>query len=364
GRGGLEAGQARSIVTLVATSIPGMLREDVTLVDQNGTLLSQQDSLSDEAITATQFNMTRSLEDDYKRRIMSMLTTLVGPEAVRAQVTADLDFTVTEQTRESYDPASQVVRSEQINEQQRAASDVTNGGVPGALANTPPQAGGNANPLGDANEQTVDSSRSSTRNFEVDRTLSKTRAPTGTIRRLSVAVLIDEAALTRTEAVAADAGDEGADAGAAETVTIDIDEVTALVQRAVGFTAARGDTVEVISQPFLDLEAPMEDSGPPIWENPVLRELAKQGLGVILALAVAFGIVRPMLKSIVEAPPAPTATLLPDPGTGISGQLDGPGDSSNALTYDEKVAAARNITSHDPARVAQVVRRWIEADGE
>ncbi|MEM9171331.1 MAG: flagellar basal-body MS-ring/collar protein FliF [Pseudomonadota bacterium] len=360
----LEPGKAIAIVNLVASSIPSMQQEDVTLVDQFGRLLSQQDGMSDEALTATQFNIVRMREDNLRQRIESMLGQIVGPGNVIAEVNADLDFTITEQTTESYDPTSQVIRSEQTSEQQRSGTGGLNGGTPGALANTPPQAGGNPNPQLAGTEQQVNSSRQSTRNFEVDKTISVTRQPTGTVRRLSVAVIVNESALIPQSDLAAD-DEQGETPAPAENVTpISVEEqLLPLVREAVGFDPQRGDTVEVVAAPFQQPEALGEVEGPPIWKQPIVRELAKQALGVILALAVAFGVVRPMLKSIVETPATAVATLLPDQsGASISGQIDGPSERNVALSYDEKVAAARNITGHDPARVAQVVRRWIETE--
>ncbi|MEL6868230.1 MAG: flagellar basal-body MS-ring/collar protein FliF [Pseudomonadota bacterium] len=364
----LEAAQAASIVNLVAGSIPGMSAADVTLIDQFGRLLSQSDAMTDEALSAAQFKISRALEADYRRRIEQLLTPLLGPGSIRAEVVADLDFTITEQTTERFDPSSQVVRSEQVSEQQRLAEDALNGGVPGALSNTPPEAGGNGALEDGVPDTTVNSSRQATRNYEMDKTVSRTRAPTGNIRRLSVAVLINEAAVLG--AAPAAAGDDAAqdDAAASNVVApaIDLERVTALVREAVGFDAARGDTVEVLSAPFVAPPEAAEVEGPAIWERPMVREIAKQATGVILALALAFGIVRPMLKSIVEPPPGSLTTLLPGQTSGaaaVSGQLDAPGESGGALTYQEKVTAARNITGHDPARVAQVVRKWIDTDG-
>ena len=351
----LEEGQAASIVNLVASSIPGMAPGDVTLIDQFGRLLSSDDDMNDEAMTARQFKITRELESDYRRRIEQLLLPLLGPGSVRAEVVADLDFTVVEQTTEAFDPASQVVRSEQISEEQRRADDALAGGVPGALSNTPPEAGG-VTPEETEAQTAINSSRRATRNFEMDRTISRTRAPSGTIRRLSVAVLIDEAAIAPQAADAA--------TGAA-TAAPDLERLTALVREAVGFSAERGDTVEVLSAPFRPMPTVQPGDGPALWEQPLVREIGKQAIGVLLVLALGFGVVRPMLKSIVTPAADGLNTLLPrndDGGVSIAGQLEGP--SSSGLSYQEKVAAARNITGHDPARVAQVVRKWIDNDGQ
>ncbi|MEM1440164.1 MAG: flagellar basal-body MS-ring/collar protein FliF [Pseudomonadota bacterium] len=371
----LEAGQAESIINLVASAIPNMAPADVTLIDQFGNLLSSDGEMENDAMTANQFKMTREFEADYRRRIEAILIPLLGHGNVRAEVTASLDFTVVEATTEAFDPTSQVVRSEQINEQQRQANDALAGGVPGALTNTPPEAGGlAADPADQAN--TLNSSRSSTRNFEMDRTISRTRSPSSRIQRLSVAVIVDEVALTAPEAAAAGAevpaeGDAAAaDAATAASVTVEppsVAEIEALVREAVGFDQARGDSVGVVVAPFRPAPLMEPGEGPAIWEQPIVREIGKQAGGVLLVLVLAFGIVRPMLKSIVT-PPAPSgglSTLLPSDGEGggrVAGQLDAP--STPGLSYQEKVAAARNITGHDPARVAQVVRKWIDDSGE
>ncbi|MEL6200663.1 MAG: flagellar basal-body MS-ring/collar protein FliF, partial [Pseudomonadota bacterium] len=364
----LEAGQAESIINLVASAIPNMAPADVTLIDQFGNLLSSDGEMENDAMTANQFKMTREFEADYRRRIEAILIPLLGHGNVRAEVTASLDFTVVEATTEAFDPTSQVVRSEQINEQQRQANDALAGGVPGALTNTPPEAGGlAADPADQAN--TLNSSRSSTRNFEMDRTISRTRSPSSRIQRLSVAVIVDEVALTGPEAAAVGAEvPAGGDAAAAEaataaSVTVEppsVAEIEALVREAVGFDQARGDSVGVVVAPFRPAPLMEPGEGPAIWEQPIVREIGKQAGGVLLVLVLAFGIVRPMLKSIVT-PPAPSgglSTLLPSDGEGggsVVGQLDAP--STPGLSYQEKVAAARNITGHDPARVAQVVRK-------
>ncbi|MEM7611764.1 MAG: flagellar basal-body MS-ring/collar protein FliF [Pseudomonadota bacterium] len=357
----LEDSQSASIVNLVASSIPGMTPADVTLIDQFGRLMSVGDPMNDEALTANQFKIRRSVEQDYRRRIEQLLMPLLGPGNVRAEVVADLDFTINEQTTESYDPQSQVIRSEQVSEEQRKAADVIAEGAPGALANTPPEAGGQPGVDG-TSESTVNSSRRATRNFEMDKTISRTRAPTGTVNRLSVAVLIDE------RAARAPAGDAESDASAA-TAGLTEDElarITALVREAVGFDAERGDTVEVLSAPFREAPEVAAAEEPPIWEQPGIRDMIKQGTGIVLALVLGFGVVRPMLKSIVAPPATGLTTLLPsangDVSAAVSGQLSGPGAGAG-LSYQDKVAAARNITGHDPARVAQVVRKWIEKDG-
>jgi len=351
----LEADQASAIVHMVASSVPNLVADDVTLIDQHGRLLSSGDEQSAGAQAATQFKYSRRLEETYKQRIEDLLTPLVGAGRVRAEVVADIDFTYTEETRESFDPERAVVRSEQISEDRRNGSAASAGGIPGALSNQPPEAAGaaeNAVATESVQVEPQNSSRSSTRNYEVDRTIRHTRPHSGAIRKLSVAVLIDDTPLEDAEAQSA-------------LSESDVERYTALVKEAVGFDDARGDSVVVLNEAFR-AAAPLEAVEPPaIWERPVLRDALKQVLGAILVLAIAFGIVRPMLRGVVAGGGVSGEYL------GRAGELPGSvgaahlGGNTAALAgpnYDEKVAAAKNLTGHDPARVAQVVKKWVSAD--
>lgn len=364
----LEADQASAIVQFVASSVPNLIANDVTLIDQHGRLLSSGDEQVAGAQAATQFKFSRRLEETYKKRIEDLLTPLVGAGRVRAEVVADVDFTYTEETRESFDPARAVVRSEQISEDQTSGLGSLAGGVPGALSNQPPEATGDpAGGVASESQQVEpkNSSRSSVRNYEVDRTIRHTRPMSGAIRKLSVAVLIDN-----TPAPATDAGDseESVDPGASLN-DVDVERYTALVKEAVGFDDARGDSVVVLNEAFLQA-APMDEPPPPaLWERPELRDILKQVLGAVLVLAIAFGIVRPMLRGVVSGGGTATASgqYLGPAGDYAGGAGSVPlGGGSTALAgpnYDEKVAAAKNITGNDPARVAQVVKKWVSTDG-
>src|SRR3984957_16565693 len=201
----LEPGQVAAIVHLVASSVPELSAGDVTLVDQAGSLLNSPDESAEAAASTRQFEYTRKLEDSYQRRIIELLEPIVGPGRVRATVTADLDFTLTEETRENYDPAKTAVRSEQTSSENRKGGGDAEG-IPGALSNQPPNTSGTPVIAGAAptpgspdngqggattNGPTSSSSRS-TRNFEVDRTLSYIKQPSGILKRLSVGVVFDD----------------------------------------------------------------------------------------------------------------------------------------------------------------------------
>ncbi len=351
----LESGQASAIVHLVASSVPNLLASDVTLIDQHGRLLSSGTEQAAGALAATQFKYSRRLEEDYKQRIEDLLTPLVGAGRIRAEVVADIDFTYTEETSESFDPARSVVRSEQISEDLTTGTASFAAGIPGATSNQPPEATG-VDPASIATEgeeaEPKNSSRSSTRNFEVDRTIRHTRPQSGAIRRLSVAVLIDDAPAE---------GDE-----TQTTLTDgDVERYTALVKEAVGFDEARGDSVVVLNEAFRAVE-PVEEFEPPaLWERPGVIDGAKQVLGAIIVLAIAFGVVKPMLSGVVSGGSAISGEYIGaggfSGGTGAA-QLAGGAAAIPGPNYDEKVAAAKNITGNDPARVAQVVKKWVAAD--
>src|SRR4051812_26297195 len=214
----LDDEQVQAISNLVASSVPELQAAQVTVVDQAGRLLSAPNGDSDAAIRDKMFEAAHRLEESYANRIQEMLTPLVGPGRVRAQVVAQIDMSTTEQTREQYNPQSQVVRSESTSEDAAKNGSGNAGGVPGALTNQPPVPGvalppgaqpqvaqsGATPPGGAAGVATTpntgtssavtgpdSTSRQSTKNYEIDRTMAYTRQPAGKLTRLSVAVLID-----------------------------------------------------------------------------------------------------------------------------------------------------------------------------
>lgn len=353
----LEQDQAAAVVNLVAASVPNLRPKNVTVVDQYGSLLSTGDEMSVGAQATSQFKYARRVEETYKARIEDLLTPLVGAGRVRAEIVADIDFTFTEEARESYDPNNTVVRSEKISEDLRTGSGPASAGVPGALSNQPPEATGvesqQAVSVEDAEIQNT--SRSSVRNYEVDRTISHTRPQAGTIRKLSIAVLIDESPLAE-------------DSEEPALTEEDLARYTTLVREAVGFNEARGDTVVVLAEAFRKVDEVVAEEAPAFWEKPILRDSLKQVLGAVLVLAIAFGVVRPMLKSVVTSDAAPPvsgdylAGAQNLPATFAGAQFGGSAGQISLPSYDEKVAAAKNISGHDPARVAQVVKQWVAAD--
>ena len=216
----LESAQVGAITHLVSSSVPNLPADKVTVVDQNGSLLTSKDGDDEIVLSGKRFDYARKVEDSYVKRVEAILMPYVGPDGVRAEVSADLDFTTTEQTRETYNPDLPAVRSERLLEEERIGKGT--GGVPGALSNEPPldseapevaDAEGNeaVGAVAAATQSQPGSLRKqTTRNYELDRTISHTKPSTGVLRRLSVAVVI------RDKAVASQTGDTTAEAGADE----------------------------------------------------------------------------------------------------------------------------------------------------
>ena len=360
----LEQNQVASIVHMVAASVPGLSPSDVTVVDQTGRLLSnQRDSAL--AQSAEQLDYQRRVENDYVRRIEQLLAPLVGAGRVSAQVSAQLDFSVTEEARESYTPDPAKVRSEQIVEDTTRGAK-TAAGIPGATSNQPPRdsanpplnslAGGNAD--GDIQTQ----SRQSTRSFELDRTLSHTRQSVGKLDRLSVAVLVDHVPRPKAD------GKPG-EVALAPLSAEELAKVESLVKEAVGFTAARGDSVSVQNAAFLRNEIEPAEALP-IWREPLVQGYARQAAGVLLALALIFVVLRPALRSLltapIKAPAAATAeALAAAAGDGVvaralaDDRVQFQESAPRPNGYEQKLQAARQAVAQDPKRVAQVVKNWV-----
>ena len=365
----LEPGQVAAIVHLVASSVPELAASDVTLVDQAGTLLNSPDENAESAASTRQFEYTRKLEESYRQRIVELLEPMVGPGRVRATVTADMDFTVTEETRENYDPQKTAVRSEQTATEQRRGGDGAEG-IPGALSNQPPGTSGAptipgaatpGNPAPGAAQATAaangpnSSSQHSTRNFEVDRTLSYVKQPVGVLKRLNVGVALDDWQKV-------DADGKVTTAPMSDT---DIKRFTQLVRESIGLKEERGDQLNVLNQAFKSSAPIGPVDGPPLWETPWVTQLAKQIVGAALVLVVAFLILRPLMKSVTKSAPRRIAG---SDGADLEGDrlsLSGQGGKAIKLapSFEQQIAAARTLVGQDPKRAAQVVKDWVSADG-
>ncbi len=371
----LESEQVTAIVNLVASSIPELEAQQVTVVDQQGRLLSSPEHDGELAAREKQLEIAREMEERYTSRIEELLAPLVGPGRVRAQVVADVELSSTEEAREQYRPDSQVVRSEQTSEE-ASRNGAGSAGVPGALTNQPPTPGTALPPgatsapaqgtVAQSNSQTQTSttpnapaaappdnmSKQSTRNYEIDRTVAYTKQPAGRLKRLTVAVLVDNLRAT---------SDDGTVTETPLTPE-QVENMTKLVKDAVGFDQTRGDSVNVVNASFKG-EVKPEDvpvDEVPLWERPLVRDIAKLLVGLIVLLVLVLSVLRPLVRSLLATPriayvpalPGANPEALPAGGSGTAAPLD----------YEGQIAQARGLVNQDPARVAQVVKTWVGND--
>ena len=393
----LEPSQVMAIVNLVATSVPELTKSQVTVVDQKGNLLSDQQELSELTMAGKQFDYTRRMESLFTQRVHNILQPVLGNGRYKAEVSADVDFSAVESTSEMFNPDQPALRSEQQVNEQRSSS-LPPQGVPGALSNQPPgaaaapqQANAPAAPPGpvqpgqpllDANGAQItdpatgqpmlapypaDKREQSTRNFELDRSISYTKQQQGRLKRLSVAVVLDDKV-----SINAETGEVTRSPWAAE----DLARFTRLVQDSVGFDASRGDSVSVINAPF-SAETGEEMIEIPFYSQPWFWDIIKQILGVLFILVLVFGVLRPVLNNITNAGKGSAGEggdgdiELGDMG-GLEGELSadrvslgGPQSillPSPSEGYDAQLNAIKSLVAEDPGRVAQVVKEWINAD--
>jgi flagellar M-ring protein FliF len=364
----LESEQVIAIVNLVASSIPELEAQQVTVVDQQGRLLSSPGGNSEAAQREKQMEIARELEERYTQRVEQLLSPLTGSGRVRAQVVADVEMSTTEEAREQYRPDSQIVRSEQTAEEISRNGANGSQGVPGALTNQPPAPGVALPPGVSANAQAApadpnaapgiappdNTSKQATRNYEIDRTVAYTKLPAGRLKRLTVAVLVDNVRGT------------AEDGSITETPLTpeQLENMTRLVKDAVGFNEGRGDSVNVVNASFRGEAKPEELVADkiPLWEQPLIRDIAKLLVGLIALLVLVFSVLRPLLRGLLGAP-RPVQQLQAMPmAAALPAALAADSGAPAPLDYDGQIAAARALVTQDPARVAQVVKTWVGDD--
>lgn len=361
----LEEEQVSAIMHLVSSGIPDLDPRQVTIVDQRGRLLTSKAGGGDFAASAAQFEYTQRLEKSYAQRIEELLAPIVGKDAVHAQVATELDFTSNEITEETFNPETPVVRSEQI-VQERIGSG-TESGIPGALSNQPPGAGQapektakalpGAKPTAGgalaAVEQAVNSKQRTVKNYELDRTISHSRIGPGVIKRITVAVVLDDK-LTP--------GDAGALIRTPHSPE-DIERFTALVKEAVGYSAKRGDSVRVVSTSF-SVPAPAEALPEvALWKRPEFWDKAKQGFGALLVLILVVGVLR-ILGQIAKGIRDNRASVQAVPGqVAEQGSLAQQQAVQLAAPAAVNMAHVKEMAKQDPKLVAQVVKGWVASDG-
>lgn len=369
---GVEPSQVKAIMNLVASSVPGMKMADVTVVDQHGNLISTGEDSTDLLMAAKQHQYSQEVENSVVKRINGILEPVVGGGKFRAEVNADIDFTAIEQAAETFNPDLPAIRSEQTLNESRRAGDAA-AGIPGALTNQPPGTAQAPEQIDPATGQPVaaatptNNREQATRNYELDRTVSYTKHQQGTLKRLTVAVVVDDKVVKNAD---------GTETMVPWTEN-ELERLSILVRDAVGFSAVRGDSVNVLNSAFanrvddsnLGLDVPWWE----IWITPYIKHIAS----VLIMLLIVFGLLRPMFKglskqggALAEQEEARQLAALE-----AAGGLDGMSDETVTLTgghalllpgpeqgYEEQLNAIKGLIADDPGRVAQVVKKWINRD--
>lgn len=360
----VDAGQVAGIVHLVSSSVPNLSADRVTVVDQNGNLLSAlRDALHTAGLDPTQIKYVQEVEASYIRRIESILSPITGTGNVRAQVAADVDFSQAEQTAETYKPngtpENASVRS-QLNSES-LSRDAGPAGIPGALSNQPPApasapittaagtttgqtttAAATAPPLNSRKESTV--------NYELDKTIRHVRQPVGAVKRLSVAVVVNHKRIT--DAAGKPVAKPYSDA--------EMRQINDLAREAMGFNKERGDTLNIANTPFEAGQKPAAAGEAPFWQDPSLVSLA-QDIGKYLVLGglgayLFFGVARPYVRDLARR--AESSRQARDVAQDEDGMLNMRGGAA-ALSYDQKLLGARELAKQDPKLVANVIKDWV-----
>lgn len=379
----LDPAQVQAIVHLVASSVPMLTPEQVTVLDQRGRHLTAVEEVDNFKLTAQQFAYKKQVEEHLIDRVENLLAPVVGRDGLSTQASVDIDFTETERTQELYNPDLPALRSEQSKEEQNRENAVQ--GVPGALTNQPPPPGvapevagggqvaqpGQSAQTGGAQQppQPTIVSKSATRNYELDRTVSHTRLGVGEMRRLTVGVVLDDRRVLQPDGTLASQpfNEE------------DITRFTNLVKEAVGYDPSRGDRVTVANAPFRVEAIPPV---PPVYEQPWFWTLLKQiGLGMVLLLLV-FGVLRPIIRGLTGRDEAERnareaeAQAAYQAQAGVSGveetetgaeeermALTGGGEEFFMLeapqSYEKRLEFAKKAIDQDPKRVAQLLKTWM-----
>lgn len=355
----LDASQVNGIVHMVSSSVPELAVKNVTVVDQAGNLLSRTtEAMAQTGLDSSQLDYLHQVEQGFVKRIENILAPLAGPDNVRAQVTADLDFSQTEQTAETYKPnpapADAAIRSQQSVETIGGGQQV--GGVPGALSNQPPGAataplvapGRPATTTATTTTAPSNSHKESTINYEVDKSISHVRQPVGAIKRLSVGVVLNYRKTT----------DKAGKVSYTPLSQAEMAQISNLVKEAMGFSQARGDTLNVVNAAFSLAEAAEAAPAQPVWKDPATVALAKEVVKNLLIAGVlfylVFGVLRPLFRDLVRlrerAAPSPEALMEAAAGAGRQG----------AASYEENLRSAKELAKSEPKIVASVVKEWVE----
>ncbi|MDR2924416.1 MAG: flagellar M-ring protein FliF [Azoarcus sp.] len=362
----LDGIQLAGIVHLVSSSVPKMSDSGVSIVDQNGSLLTSGESpIRRSELDPAQLRYTEEVEAGLIRRVENILTPLYGKDNFRAQVAADIDFNKVEQTAETFRPnpaPEQAIRSQQTSEQQTRDSGPQ--GVPGALTNQPPVpatapiTAPPVPPQGSGQQALSNNSRAAVINYELDRTVQHVQQSLGQIKRLSVAVVINQRPAPN-----------GEPQPASPIAEEEIARITSLVRDAVGYNASRGDTISVAGSPFVGTAAEQQ---PPIWKDPQMLEIGIGGgkyIGLLLLVLFAyFAVIRPLLRTVAPPPPArgepALSVLLSETDKEESASPEPSIEGMRSNDFDTRLELARQMAREDPKSIAELLKLWMGVSEE
>lgn len=386
-RGGriLDAGQIAGILHLVSSSVPGLPLKNISVVDQDGNLLSSLPDLNNASgLDQRQLGFVRQIEQDYVKRIEAILEPLFGKNNARAQVTAQVDFAEVEQTSETFRPNSSPnpssTRSQQIVESLGSAANPPSG-VPGALSNQPPSAAsapitlppgaapGTATLSGQPLVASGAVHREITTNYEVDKTVQHTKLPKGVVKRLSAAVVVNYKLLP----------DKNGELKPTALTEKEVQQINNLVREAMGYNQERGDSLNVVNAAFADAQLPPTFKDKAIaYAGDNIGQLFKYALLGLAILYLLFGVVRPIMREFTRKEPTPEEAaaaageggkLLAVAGAeeeGEAGEGGRGGEGGSQLTrqqqYEQKLQKVRELVKGDPRMAAQIIKEWISTD--
>ena len=370
----LGESQVRAIVHLVSSSVPNLPAENVTVVDQHGSLLSKPTNDISTSLSNSQLEYSMKLEQVYRQRVISLLTPILGTGNITAQVSVEVDFTRTNVTEEVVDPDGSVLRSEQASQDQTNEPEAI--GVPGAVSNAPPLAAElttESTAPQEARSNITSQSSSSIKNYEVSKRVSTTTNPTGIIKRVVTAILLRDKVSFNAE------GEKVVTKLGAEEKA----EIESLVRDAIGFKKERGDSITISSGEFVE---DMQTVSVPWYENSSIRELLGKLFTILILAIVTFGALRPLLARIIVPSGVAGVSMPSSTGADMEDEDEeeekievSEGESleeikaklkpkksaisadmlDTANTYDDKVAIIRMIVGDEAGRVSNVFKNMM-----
>ena len=366
----LNKKQVKGIANLVAGSVEGLAKENVTIIDTFGNLLTYKEEGEDSmGIEATRLQYQQEVERGYVQRVEQMLAKVLGPGKVIARVTADIDFSANEREEEAYDPSGQVIRSERTVEE--GAGSSARGGTPGLAANTTNDPSLLAPPNSNKDSS---SHKENIKNFELSRAVTKTSAPRGRLTRLSVAVLVDGVYETAPAAASA-AKPAAADAAPAAKIfkplpAETIAQIESVVKSAVGLDSARGDTLTVENIPFFEAEEELAESLDKKATQDMIFNGISKAVPVLFVLLFFVMVVRPLVRFLVTPTEAEVdlTRLLPTGIQELERELDAERTKANVPTFEpavdmeqleELMSENSRIVKENPQQAALLIRYWL-----